>query len=99
MKHSPIISITSSSDYIHDGDKVIFRCNVDSLPMEDEIIWTINDEIVEEARDTRELVITAERRMNGQIITCMARNVLGIASAKYTLDIKCEGKCVSYIFQ
>ena len=94
VEHSPIISITPNSDNIHDGDKVIFRCQVDSFPMESEIIWTINDEIVEEARDTRELVITADRRMNGHIITCMARNDLGRASAHYTLDIKCKGKSI-----
>ena len=90
VNHAPFVSITSDSDYIQNGDKVLIICNVDSLPMVDQIIWTINDEIVEDAGYVRELVITADRGMNGDIITCMARNELGIGSAQYILDIKCK---------
>ena len=90
VKHLPVLHITASKDNIIEGETVILTCYVQAFPPSIEILWKIDDEAVEQAKGSTELVIDAKRDLNGKMIACFARNLIGQNFAEYTLDIKCK---------
>ena len=61
VKHSPIMNINSNKKPLHDGDTVVFTCNIDAVPAATYIVWTINDEEVQDTRGSTKLVLNVNK--------------------------------------
>ena len=90
IEFEPQVSLTADKESVYEGDTVKISCTAEAFPSLVEYQWNVGGEEVKEARGAMELVIDADRALNGKKVTCFARNKIGQSSADYLLNIKCK---------
>jgi len=88
IEFEPEVSLTADRETVYEGDTVKISCAAEAFPSLVEYQWNVGGEEVKEARGAMELIIDADRTLNGKKVTCFARNKIGQSSADYLLDIK-----------
>ena len=90
IEFEPEVKLTADRETVYEGDTVKVSCTAEAFPSLVEYQWNVGGREVREARGAMELIIDADRTLNGKKVTCFARNKIGQSSADYLLDIKCK---------
>merc|ERR1711892_437916 len=87
VEFKPIVHIKIDSESIYEGDTIKITCESRAFPLLVAYQWSINGQEIKEASGANELVIDVTRSMNGQTVSCSARNKIGQSLADLRLNI------------